>query len=77
MSQNNVYFGRTGVMKIIPNFFCSWPVSSCPEFMAVLHWLAYVTNSKKLNRKNTDGTGIIVMVRKLKKTINLPDFLAV
>lgn len=52
-------------------------VFSCPGFMAVLYWLAYVKNSKELNRKNTDGISIILMERKLKKTMDLPDFLVV
>lgn len=50
---------------------------SCPGFMAILYWLACGSNPKKLNRKNTNGNSIIAMVRKLKKTINLPDFLIV
>lgn len=45
--------------------------------MAILYWLAYGSNSKKLSRKNTDGVGVIVMVRNLKKTIHPPDFLVV
>lgn len=45
--------------------------------MAVLYWLAYVMNCKKLNRKSANGIGIRVMVRKLKKTINPPGFLIV
>lgn len=45
--------------------------------MAILHWLAYRSHSKKPSRQNTGGAGVIVMVRKLKKTINPPDFLVV
>lgn len=49
-------------------------VFSGPGFMVVLYWLTYVKNSKKLNRKNIDGIGIILMEEKLKEAMNLPDF---
>lgn len=52
-------------------------VFSCPGSVALPHWLAYVRNSKALNRKNTDGIGIIAMKRKLKETINPLEFLVV
>lgn len=42
-------------------------VFSCPGFMAILYWMAYVMNSKELNRKNGNGIGIIVMVKKTRK----------
>lgn len=40
-------------------------------------WAGLWENSKKLNRKNTDGVGVLVRVRNLKKSINPPDFLVV
>ena len=62
---------------MIPNdFFYEWPVFSlAPNSWLCYNWLTYMMNSKKSDRMNTNDIGIVVMVRKLKKTINPPRFL--